>query len=186
QPFTSCTQLVPELGEAIHVVWAFSKDFGASGLRCGVLLSENQRLLQAMDALGYWACVSGHTQFLLGEVISDQAWVDTYLAEVRESLRNAYRQVTEALGEAGIPYVPAEAGFFLLCDFRSFLPEPTWEAEHALWRRLLDEANVNLTPGHSCHIAEPGFLRLCFASVSTEAVVTGVRRLAGVVSGHDS
>lgn len=182
RPFTSCARLLPELGETVHIVWAFSKDFGASGLRCGVLVSANEALLRAVDGLAYWACLSGHTQYLLGEAIADRAWVDDYIIHMQAGLGAAYLQVTAALDEAAIPYFPADAGFFLLCDFRRFLGEPTWEAEHALWRRLLDECNVNLTPGRACHSAEPGFLRLCFASVATATVVAGIRRIGRLLS----
>ena len=182
RPFTSCARVLPELGEMVHVVWAFSKDFGASGLRCGVLVSENEALLQAVDGLAYWACCSGHTQHLLGQVIADDAWIDDYVARNQSALGSAYARVTAALTEEGIPFLPAEAGFFLLCDFRGSLEEPTWEAEHALWRRLLDHTNVNLTPGAACHNVEPGFLRLCFASIATDAVVTGVRRLGSALA----
>ena len=180
--FTSCARLRPTLGDAVHVVWAFSKDFGASGLRCGVLVSENSGLMKAVDALAYWAACSGHTQHLLGEVISDDAWIDAYVARVQAVLGDAYARVTAALDSAGIPYFPADAGFFVVCDLRRYLAAPTWEAEQTLWRRLLDEGNVNLTPGSACRNAEPGLLRLCFASVPTAAVVAGVRRVAGVLS----
>lgn len=182
QPFTSCARLLPELGDSVHIVWAFSKDFGASGLRCGLLVSGNQDLLQAVDGLAYWACLSGHTQYLLGQAISDRVWVDDYITRMRAALRGAYEQVTAALDDEGIAYFPAAAGFFLLCDFRRHLTEPTWEAEYILWRRLLEEGNVNLTPGHSCHNAEPGFLRLCFASVATDTVVAGVHRIGRVLA----
>ena len=181
RPFTSCARLRNRLGDSVHIIWAFSKDFGASGLRCGVLVSENQDLLKAVDALAQWTCVSGHTQYLLGEAVSDEAWVDSYVEDVRATLGTAYQTVTAALEDHAIPYLPAAAGFFLLCDLRQYLPEPSWQAEHALWRRLLEEANVNLTPGQACHNAEPGFLRLCFAAMPTDAVVTGVRRLGKVL-----
>lgn len=177
RPFTSCARLRRPLGDSVHVVWAFSKDFGASGLRCGVLVSENEELLRAVDALAYWACASGHTQYVLGEVVSDDAWVDDYVARVQSVLGSAYGRVARALDEQGIPHFPADAGFFLLCDLREHLSEPTFEAERALWRRLLEEAHVNLTPGEACHSVEPGFLRLCFAAMPTDAVVTGVERL---------
>ena len=49
--FTSCAELHPQLGDGVHIVWAFSKDFGASGLRCGVLVSENRQLMEAVDAI---------------------------------------------------------------------------------------------------------------------------------------
>ncbi len=184
--FTSGARLTEELGDSVHVVWAFSKDFGASGLRCGVLVSENQELLKAVDGLAYWACCSGHTQRLLGAMIADDAWVDDYLARSRAALGESYRATTAALDREGIPYLPAAAGFFLMCDFRGFLEEPTWEAEDALWRRLLEEANVNLTPGKACRCPEPGWLRLCFASRPAETVVAGIRRVGALLAGPAS
>lgn len=182
QPFTSCAQVTETLGDSVHIVWAFSKDFGASGLRCGVLVSENQELLDAVDALAYWACCSGHTQYLLGELIDDDAWVDTYIEHNQTALRSAYGQLTAALDRATIPYFPAIAGFFLLLDLRGFLEAPAWEAEEALWRRLLEEGNVNLTPGRACRNAEPGLLRLCFAGVPIDTMVTGVERIGTILS----
>jgi aspartate/methionine/tyrosine aminotransferase len=176
--FTSCAALRPTLGERVHIVWAFSKDFGASGLRCGVLVSENEAVNTAVDALAYWACCSGHTQYLLGEVVSDEAWVDGYVRTMRDLLRKAHGRLAGLLDAAGIRHVPAEAGVFALLDLRPNLTEPTWEAERALWHRILDEAGVNLTPGAACHVKEPGFMRLCYACLPTESVEVGVRRLA--------
>ena len=180
-PFVSVASRSATLGDTVHVVWAFSKDFAASGLRCGVLMSENPEVLSAVDALAYWACCSGDTQFMLGELISDDAWVDGYIEAMQSRLREAYRRTTAALDGAGIRYQPAEAGFFVLCDMRSFMDEVTWEEEDRLWRRILEEANVNLTPGAACHVGEPGFMRLCFAAEPTDVIVSGVQRLGRVV-----
>ena len=134
-------------------MWAFSKDFGASGLRCGVLISENQAVLDAVGGLAYWSACSGHTQYILSKLIADEPIVDEYIDRMRANLRGAYRHVTSGLDHAGISYIPAEAAFFLICDLRTHLSTPTWEAEHELWRRMLDEANVNLTPGEACRPA---------------------------------
>jgi aspartate/methionine/tyrosine aminotransferase len=183
RPFVSAASLRPSLGERVHVIWAFSKDFGLSGMRCGVLLSENQGVLQAVDALAYWAACSGDTQHVLGELIADREFVDGYLAQMRSRLAHTYAGVSETLAAHGIPHIPAEAGIFLLCDLRRFLAEPTWEAEQRLWQRMLDEANVNLTPGSACRIAEPGFFRLCYAAESDAAVREGVQRLVRVLAG---
>ncbi len=181
RPFTSCAALRRSLGDRVHIVWAFSKDFGASGLRCGVLVSENEEVMAAVASLAYWSCCSGDTQYLLGEMISDDAWVDRYLTGMRFRLGDTYRRVTAGLEAAGIPFLSAEAGLFLLCDLRRYLAEPTWEGEHALWREILDGANVNLTPGSACRIAEPGFMRLCFAGGPADTTMEGVRRLARVL-----
>jgi 1-aminocyclopropane-1-carboxylate synthase len=183
KPFTSIATVLPDLGDRVHVVWAFSKDFGASGLRCGVLVSENEELLDAVDGLAYWGVCSGDTQYRLGESIADEEWVDGFLADVRDSLGNAYRRVTAELSSLQIPFVPADGGIFVLCDFRSFMDEVTWEAEDALWRHLLHRANVNLTPGSACRIGEPGFMRLCYASESTDAVLAGLERVGAVLGG---
>lgn len=183
QPFVSAAQLSPTLGDHVHIVWAFSKDFGASGLRCGVLVTENQDLVQATDALAYWACVSGHTQHLLAELLGDTPWLDAYIQENQSILRQAYKKVTTALDAQGISHVPAGAGFFLLCDLRQYLDAPTWDAEQALWRKILEQSNVNLTPGSACRVGEPGFMRLCFAAVESDVVVGAVERMGEVVGG---
>lgn len=180
-PFVSGVSLLPSLGDRIHALWAFSKDFGASGLRCGVLITENVDLMRAVDALGYWALVSGDTQHMLGEMISDSPWVDAYIEAMRSGLRDSYAAVSAALSTAGVPSVAAGGGFFVLCDFRQFLSEPTWEAEEALWQRMLEEANVNLTPGAACHIVEPGFMRICFATEPRGVVVEAVERIERVL-----
>jgi aspartate/methionine/tyrosine aminotransferase len=181
RPFVSAASL--GLGDGVHIVWAFSKDFGSSGLRCGVLVTENEAVMQAVDALAYWSVVSGDTQHLLSGMVADDAWVSEYLTGMRRDLRDSYRQITGALEEQGIPFLPAEAGFFFLCDLRAFLESDTWEAEAALWERILSEANVNLTPGSACHNGEPGFLRMCFATEPPETVVTAVRRMGRVLKG---
>ena len=181
--FTSASRLRPELGPRRHLVWAFSKDFGASGLRCGVLVSENEDVMAAIDGLAYWATVSGDTQHLLSEMIADEAWVEGYLAGMRSTLGEAYRTTASALSDAGIGHVPASAGVFTVLDLREFLDEPTWEAEDRLWRRILGEANVNVTPGAACRIVEPGFVRLVYATEPAAHVVTGVERMAGVLRG---
>ena len=64
-----------------------------------------------------------------------------------------------------------------MLDLRSYLTEQTWEAEHELWLRILDEAKVNLTPGAACHVGEPGFIRLCYAGLPTATMEIGVERL---------
>ena len=179
--FTSCAKVRPSLGDRMHIVWAFSKDFGASGLRCGVLVSENEAVNTAVDALAYWACCSGHTQFLLGELVSDEAWIDGFVDTVRTKLGGAYGRLCSLLTTAGVAHVPSQAGVFTLLDLRTFLAEPTWDAERKAWLGILAEARVNLTPGSACHVGEPGFMRLCFAGQPRATMEVGVERLVRVL-----
>ena len=178
--FTSVGALTEDLGDDIHWVWAVSKDLAASGLRCGTLLTGNRDVVDAVHVLNMWAMVSGDTQALVADLLADQAWADAYLAESCARLRAAYRGVAEALTAAGIPFVPSDAGVFLLVDLRGLLDAPTWAAEDRLWRRILEETNVNLTPGARCHVVEPGFFRFVFAAVPPEAAVAAVHRLGAL------
>ena len=114
-------------------------------------------------------------------MISDHAWVASYLAAMRGRLGESYEATVAALDAAGISYLHSAAGFFLLVDLRRSLAAPTHDAERALWRRLLDKTGVNLTPGEACRIAEPGFFRLCFAGAPAADVVAGVRRVANLL-----
>lgn len=180
--FTPVDSAIGDIGTDVHEVWGFSKDFAMSGVRCGVLTSQNDDVLAAVSELAYWSAVSGDTQHLLTEMLTDKAWLTTYLDEVRERLRRSYEATTLALEAAGIPYVGGEAGLFLLADFRPFMDEITWEAEDNLWHRILDDANVNLTPGSACHVGEPGFMRICFATEQPEVVTRAIERIAEVLA----
>jgi aspartate/methionine/tyrosine aminotransferase len=46
------------LGDHVHVVAGFSKDFCISGLRAGTLFTHNQDLLAAISGLGLFGAVS--------------------------------------------------------------------------------------------------------------------------------
>lgn len=182
--FESVLALLSSLGPTVHLVWAFSKDFAASGLRCGVLVTENEELMRAVDALAYWSCVSGDTQYLLTELLNDRAWLDHYLTEMPKRLGASCEAVARRLDAMGIPRVPAEAGFFLLADFRAHLGTNTEKRDadgDALWRRVLEEANVNFTPGGACRIAEPGFMRICHAAVTPDEAMVAMDRLDRVL-----
>jgi DNA-binding transcriptional MocR family regulator len=144
-----------------------------------VLVSENEQVLAAVNALSYWACCSGDTLHLLRSWITDEAWLQGYVPEMQARLRASAELVATRLHEADIPFVGGEAGFFVLVDLRARMAGATWEAEEALWRRLL-AAGINLTPGSAIRSAEPGWFRLCFASVPREVLAVALERLVRI------
>ncbi|WP_103354545.1 aminotransferase class I/II-fold pyridoxal phosphate-dependent enzyme [Amycolatopsis sp. CA-128772] len=174
-PFTS----VLDGGPRVHVVWGFAKDFGLPGLKVGALCSSDPEVLAAARALAYFAPVSSDTQALLAGLLTDGDWVRGYLDGSRARLAAAYAGVTAALAEAGVPYVPAGAGFSVWLDLRAWLAEPGTPGEHELWRRILDAARVNILPGSAFGAPEPGWFRLCFAT-DAALVREAVRRLGAL------
>lgn len=178
--FVSVASLT-DLADDVHIIWAMSKDFAMSGLRCGMLFSHNDALQRAVSGQAIWAQVSGRTQHLVAELLSDRDWTDRWLTEMPRRLGRAQARLTHHLSRAGIPHIPGAAGFFSIVDLRGFLDSPTYEAERDLWLRLV-ERGINLTPGAAIR-AEPGLFRLCFASTPIESLPVAVERMVAALDG---
>jgi aspartate/methionine/tyrosine aminotransferase len=178
--------ILGDVGDDIHEIWAFSKDFAMSGLRAGVLVSTDPEVLRAVAEVSHWSVVSGDTQHLLTTMLSDEEWTEHYLDEMRSRLNTSYLATTSALDAAGIPYIEADAGMFLLVDLRQFLDEASWTGEDELWRRILDETNVNVTPGSACRVGEPGFMRICFATEPPEVVASAIGRIGALLASQEN
>ena len=163
--------------DRVHVVWGFSKDFGMSGLRVGVLSSGDPRVLEAAGYLARLSTVSSDTQALLRAMLADGTFMAGFVQERRRRLADAYAMTVAALDAQGIEYVEAAAGLYVWVR----LPAATFEAEHETWQRIFDTAKVNIVPGEAFHCPEPGWFRLCFSSDS-RAVSAGIARLGAVVS----
>jgi len=162
------------LGSNTHILWGASKDFCASGLRCGVLFSHNDALLAALDNVGYFSAASNSMQDALGAALEDAAWVDSFLAENHRRLREARDLVCTALQCAGVPHVRPRAGLFVWVDLSAWVVAAEAEAEAQagegagyLGERALTEdlfsAGILLTPGEAAHCGKPGWYRICFA-----------------------
>lgn len=175
-PFPSVGRLWGELPDRLHVVWALSKDLGMSGSRVGVLVTADEAVRQAAGLQALWSGVGGHLQHLVTHLLGDAAWLAEHLAVTREGLRDVTSRAGELLTGAGVPFGTPTAGFFVLADLRGFLPEATWQAEEDLWRRVLEGANVNLTPGSALRAAEPGWFRLCLAAHPPGVVLDALTR----------
>lgn len=163
------------------MVWAVSKDFGCSGVRYGVLYTQNELLLLAMQSVSTFTCVSGPVQYLVSELLTDDVFVSNFLDESRHRLVQSYNICTRKLDEMVLPFIPAEAGMFIYVDFSSILPSKTFEWEQKL-SELMYQARVILTPGESQHDPAPGMFRICYAWVSPEVLEVAMERLSRLVA----
>ncbi|CAJ1950112.1 unnamed protein product [Cylindrotheca closterium] len=171
-----------DLRDDVHVVWALSKDFGASGLRVGFVYSRNETLLQAMSHLNTFSSVSNSTQAMVAELLTDDTFIDYYLKESSIRLRQSYESCVEKLVEMGLPFIPPQAGIFVYVDFSSILPKKTKEYEAKLSQLLIEHARVILTPGDSMKDPTPGMFRMCYAWVSPDVLRVGMERLSRIVT----
>lgn len=183
------------LGDDIHIVWTFSKDFCMSGARCGVLYSENARLLGVMRQMSYFAGCSRDTQAVLTRMLTQEsgAWVDAFIARNAERLQSAYDAAVRAMRcefGARARVFASRAGFFLWVGFQSCMRDATatasgWAVEDALCDLFFERARVLVYPGRVLDATEPGWFRFCFSAVSEEAMLLAVRRMADALRARD-
>jgi 1-aminocyclopropane-1-carboxylate synthase len=170
-----------ELALDVSIIWSASKDFCLSGCRVGVLYSKNQALLATFKSLSYFASTSRHTQWALAEMLEDKSWLDGYVVESKSRLATAYSRFTAMLDESKVPYLPSCAGFFVFIDLRAWMKDGTAEAEHTLWKYIIDNAKIILTPAAQMLSEEYGWFRCCFAASAPVALETGWKRLMQVL-----
>lgn len=152
------------LGDDVHIVWSFSKDFCVSGLRFGAFVSQSHKLLSSMVPASFFSDVSRHGQWIAQHVLADETWLDTYIEENKRRLRACYEQIAKLLDEAQVPYIPAQAGFFVWIDLSKYMESPpSANSEMKLWRKML-QAGVLLSPGSELYFETFGWFRLCFAA----------------------
>ena len=159
------------------MLWALSKDFGASGFRVGVLCTQNETVSAAIGNLNIFTGVSFPMQAIVADLLGDNLYVDEFLDFSRSTLLKSYSMVTQTLEELGLPYVPAEAGIFVYCDFSSMLPSPTFSGEDIFLNLVMKAARIVMTPGQSQRDLNPGMFRICYAWVSYEVLTVAMSRL---------
>lgn len=166
-----------------HVMWATSKDFGMSGLRFGVLYTENQHVATAVASLCRYHGLSGLVQHQMAQLLRDHDWISqVYLPENHARLKAAHTYVSEELRALGIPFVSRGAGFFIWVDLRKYLCKGTFEEEALLWRQFLDN-KVLLSSGKTFECKEPGWFRVVFSDKENRLRL-GMQRMRQVLEGQ--
>lgn len=167
--------------EHLHWWYSFSKDFGISGFRVGLLYSRNAEFRSAYTNYNAPHQVSNLTQYLLGELLNDDGWVSEYQRRNREVLTEAYRAVALTLDRLNVPYTHARGSLFVWADFSDCLPAKTQEAAEAWWEQLFENTGVLITAPGGLGQPEVGWYRIVYSCVNKEALEEAMRRLVAFV-----
>ena len=62
-------------------------------------------------------------------------------------------------------------------DLHHLLKELTFEAEMALWKVIIHEVKLNVSPGSSFHCSAPGWFRVCFANMDDQTMDVALTRI---------
>ncbi|KAK1231459.1 hypothetical protein PQX77_005439 [Marasmius sp. AFHP31] len=167
----------------VHVVWGMSKDFGANGIRLGVLVSQaNSDFLSACKTCGLYSSPSSLAENAVSQILGDDKFVEEYVRQNRERLSEAHKYAAERLKEHGIEYNEGvNAAFFLWINlgkaWREKHPEDAEKLKESkfLFKKLMAE-KVFLVEGEAAGAEEPGWFRLVF-SQPRESVEEGITRI---------
>ncbi|KAH0643254.1 hypothetical protein KY290_034849 [Solanum tuberosum] len=183
--FISVSEIVEEMIECnkdlIHIVYSLSKDLGFPGFRVGIVYSYNDTVVNIARKMSSFGLVSTQTQHLLASMLSDEIFIERFIAESSERLGQRQGMFTKGLAQVGISTLKSNAGLFFWMDLRRLLKEATFDGELELWRIIINEVKLNVSPGCSFHCSEPGWFRVCFANMDDETMKTALRRIRNFV-----
>ncbi|KAK4262440.1 hypothetical protein QN277_027999 [Acacia crassicarpa] len=166
----------------VHVVYSLSKDLGLPGFRVGAIYSQNDTVVSAATKMSSFGLVSSQTQYLLSAMLGDKNFAKNYISENKQRLKRRQKMLVSGLKKAGISCLKSNAGLFCWVDMRHLLQSNTFEAEMELWKKIVYDVRLNISPGSSCHCTEPGWFRLCFANMSEDTLDLAMKRLKAFVA----
>ncbi|XP_044501609.1 1-aminocyclopropane-1-carboxylate synthase-like [Mangifera indica] len=178
--FVSVAEVIQEMDcnlDLIHIVYSLSKDMGLPGFRVGIVYSYNDAVVSCIRKMSSFGLVSSQTQYLLASMLSDDEFVEKFLAESSKRLAKRYHIFTKRLEKVGINCLKGNAGLFFWMDLRHLLQQETVDAEMKLWGTILNDVKLNVSPGSSFHCQEPGWFRVCFANMDDETMDIALKRI---------
>nr|AJT35546.1 1-aminocyclopropane-1-carboxylic acid synthase [Hevea brasiliensis] len=182
--FISVAEIIEEMDcnrNLIHIVYSLSKDMGLPGFRVGIVYSYNDEVVRCGRKMSSFGLVSSQTQYLLARMLSDEEFVKNFLAESSRRLNKRHSMFTKGLEQVGINCLKGNAGLYVWMDLHHLLKEPTFEGEMTLWRVIIDQVRLNVSPGSSFHCKEPGWFRVCFANMDDQTVEAALKRIRAFV-----
>ncbi|XP_016446122.2 1-aminocyclopropane-1-carboxylate synthase-like [Nicotiana tabacum] len=167
--------------DLVHIVYSLSKDMGFPGFRVGIIYSFNNDVVSCARKMSSFSLVTTQTQHLLATMLSDDEFVDKFLVESSKRLRKRHKKFTTGLEEVGINCLKGNAGLYCWMDLRPLLKKPTFDSEMILWKLIINDVKLNVSPGSSFNCPEPGWFRVCFANIDDQTVEIALGRIQMLV-----
>lgn len=178
--YVSVSEVIQEMKcnlNLIHIIYSLSKDLGFPGFRVGIVYSYNDEVVSCGRKMSSFGLVSTQTQYMLASMLSDEKFVDKFLLESSRRLSKRHEKFIKGLEEVNISRFPSNAGLFCWMNLKSLLKEETFEGELKLWRLIINEVKLNVSPGSSFNCSEVGWFRVCFANIDDETVEIALKRI---------
>ncbi|CAG8923318.1 unnamed protein product [Penicillium salamii] len=157
----------------VHTVWGLSKDFGATGLRIGCLISQSNKLvLEAAEGISLHNIPSSLADQITTSLLANDSFTTNYIEVNRYRLAESYKFATCQLQSHGIPFLECNAAFFIWVNLGAVVKNATAEEISA---RLRAES-VYIAAGEHYEAEQTGWFRLVF-SHPLNVLEEGLKRL---------
>ncbi|KAJ4358324.1 uncharacterized protein N0V89_002906 [Didymosphaeria variabile] len=171
----------------VHVLWGFSKDFGANGVRIGVIASQNNKpFLTACRTASIYSSPSSLAENAAVAILADFGFLASYIKTNQKRMSAAYAHAVDLLRKHDIEYTPgANAAFFLWINLGKKYLEALGGAARGksmgsitneIFQRLMKK-KVFLVLGDVAGAEQPGWFRMVFTQPS-RSVEEGVSRIS--------
>ncbi|KAB8217911.1 pyridoxal phosphate-dependent transferase [Aspergillus novoparasiticus] len=159
----------------VHVVWGMNKDFGATGLRIGCLISQgNPAFLAAAEGISLFNFPSSLADRAATALVMNDEYVDNLVALNRHRLAESYRYVIEFLRGHEIPFRESNAALFVWINLAAAVRSPCRSDDEILAK--LRAKKVYITSGQTYASEEAGRFRLVIVH-PWEVLDEGLRRM---------
>jgi|GEM_PF-5366418 len=171
----------------VFVLGGLSKDFGVAGYTVGWLHGTNEHIMAAVASQSHFFRLATPAQRTTERILSPE-WTTTYLPKHRHRITESFQFAKDFLRECGVATLEAQAGLCAVLDLRPFLATDDEVAsnevasaesnadELRLYRYLLDEHRVHLSPGTGFHWNQAGLFRIC-VTTDEQTLCEGLRRI---------
>ena len=159
----------------VITIGGLSKDFGLAGYTTAWACTTNEYILRAMKKQSHFYRLAAPVQRAI-EVFLDPAWRVPFTNSNREKLTSNYVDTSNALNEIGVKVTPSQAGLVSWLDLTPFLRSEDEQGQLELYRYLLEQHRVHISPASGFYCSKPGFFRICF-SQEQETLREGLRRI---------
>ncbi|KAF3897689.1 ACC synthase [Trichophyton interdigitale] len=153
----------------LHALWGMSKDFGANGLRVGIIISQsNPDLLAAIKGPTLYSYVSGLSDHIASSILENDVFTDRYIAVNQRKLSESYAFVARAMQDHDIEYAAGcNASFFVWVNLgKAYLRNKQIPMPADLTCTVMDELiskRVFLADGTAFGSEKPGWFRIVFS-----------------------
>eukprot|EP01084_Bolivina_argentea_P148846 260145_1 len=170
-----------------HFLYGLSKDFCLSGLRIGVLYTENVQIRKYVNVYLTYS-VPIYMQQIIYHLLDNEQWIENFIRINSNRLQKRCNITKQCLDENNISYYYPKYGLFIWININKWLKNvknklmntnvSLFQLEKLFFVVLANDENISIAPGECFGMNDAGLFRICFAIGNNENIIKdGIQRI---------